>query len=109
MSISILVKELPEGDAKAELIPLATEEAFRRYWVPGCDALGLRWVPLFQTGVPLQREDLAQVLTELRALREWMGSSPSDEGTAAVCSRLDAAFLALERVAAVPEADIFIG
>ncbi|CAM3840969.1 hypothetical protein G4177_19925 [Corallococcus sp. ZKHCc1 1396] len=108
MSISILVKRLPEPDAHAELVPLATEDAFRRYWVPGCDALGLRWIPLFSTGVPLQKEDLGAVLTELRALRQWM-SSPPDEGKAAVCSRLDAALVSLENAATLPQADIFIG
>ncbi|RKG75300.1 hypothetical protein D7V88_33705 [Corallococcus terminator] len=90
------------------MVPLATEEVFRRYWVPGCDALGLRWVPLFKTGIPVQKEDLGSVLGELRALRQWMSGLP-DEGKAAVCSRLDAALLSLETAVTLPDTDIFIG
>ncbi|RKH02103.1 hypothetical protein [Corallococcus carmarthensis] len=108
MSICILMKQRPESATSEELIPLASEEVFRRYWVPGCVALGLRWVPLFRTGVPLQKEDLGPVLTELRALRQWMEEQP-DEGTVAVRSRLDEALMILERAAALPETDIFIG
>jgi hypothetical protein len=36
-------------------------KSLEQYWAAGCNALGLRWVPLFETGVPLAAADLPDV------------------------------------------------
>ncbi len=39
---------------RASGVPIATHDVFRRFCTPACEALELRWVPLFETGIPLE-------------------------------------------------------
>lgn len=105
MSIALLVKSGGDGDA---LVPVATQATFRQRWSPGCDALGLRWLPLFETGISLTAADLPEVLGELRSLRAWL--EQHDPGTLAmVAERIDRLADELEKLGARADVELFIG
>lgn len=53
-------------------MPVATEGVFREHWLPGALALGLVWLPQFETGVNVGEDDLPAVQEELRALERWL-------------------------------------
>jgi hypothetical protein len=59
-------------------VPVATEKVFRQYWPRASEALGLKWVPLFETGIPLDTADVPDVLAELCALQTWTEQSSPD-------------------------------
>lgn len=63
MSVALLITKEKEGPD--ELIPIATESAFTNLWMPVIRELDLEWMPLFQTGISLEDEDLPLVLKEL--------------------------------------------
>jgi hypothetical protein len=46
-------------------------------WRPAAETLGLQWVPMFEVGVTVERDDLPEVIGELDALRAWCTSSGS--------------------------------
>ncbi len=71
MSVSLVV-ENGKPDKEVRLIPVATEKVFEDYWRPACLTLGLKWIPLFQSGLPLTGEDVPYVLTELARLRCYL-------------------------------------
>lgn len=90
MSVALLV-ESPLGN---QLTPIATEAVFAQYWLTAALELGLRWVPLFQSGLPIPLADRDDVLTELRCLRQhWVA-----RGEAALTERLERLIGALEAV-----------
>lgn len=104
MSIALLVKIA----SREWIVPVATEAAFKTYWAPGIAALGLQWLPLFETGSPIDVADVAEVLRELDALRQWL----EQEGPLAcdaIGSRVDLLVAELRRLQNEPAADIFVG
>jgi hypothetical protein len=108
VSISLLVKPAGKGLEGAVSVPLATEDVFKRYWSPVCAALGLKWVPLFQTGLPVGMDDIGEVLSELLEIRRWLDERP-EQGASVIRPRLDAVITELERVASSPDVEIYIG
>jgi hypothetical protein len=73
MSVSLVV-EYSDPEKNTRLIPIATERIFDEYWQPACKALGLKWIPLFQSGLPLPPEDIPDVLEELSRLETHLSS-----------------------------------
>jgi len=71
MSIALLIRPRGAPASAARLVPVATRDVFKEHWAPGCHALGLRWVPLFETGFPLAMPDVPDVLQELRSFAVW--------------------------------------
>jgi hypothetical protein len=70
MSISLLI-ELKESSRKeARLVPIATEQIFSIYWQPACDILDLKWITLFQSGLPIDNEEERRmIVSELSQLK----------------------------------------
>jgi hypothetical protein len=70
MSVALLVyDEDAQGEAKRTMVPVATEDVFERVWLAGAEALGLRWVPLCQSGLPIRDpEERAELVAELERL-----------------------------------------
>lgn len=102
MSVALMTKR--RGDAGSELTPVATQDVFVRRWLPGSRALGLRWVPMFETGTPVTADDIPDIVAELRALLTWMQrNAPEQE------ARLGGLLAALERLRDEPDVDIYIG
>jgi uncharacterized protein (UPF0335 family) len=71
MSVSLLVKTSKGGSESDYLIPIATQEVFRLWWKTAAESLGLYWVPLFESGTTVARDDLPEVINELERLRQW--------------------------------------
>jgi len=62
MSVALLTEH--DNDT-TDHVPVATEAAFSRHWQPLSARLGLVWVPLFQSGLPIEAIDLTSILDEL--------------------------------------------
>ena len=75
MSVVLLV-EYTTGHTRS--VPVATESVFQNSWLPVCKSLNLSWVQLFQSGLPLMKDDLPLVLTELVRFETWVRSNTSD-------------------------------
>jgi hypothetical protein len=71
VSIALLIMNRGADPESGRLVPVATHAAFMAVWMPGASSLGLRWVPLFETGVVLESADLPDVIRELRAMHDW--------------------------------------
>ncbi|GAB1543817.1 hypothetical protein NUACC21_64930 [Scytonema sp. NUACC21] len=70
MSVSFFAKSSTSENTE-HFIPVSTEEIFEEYWQPACSKLGLKWIPLFQTGLPLEVEDISSVIQELKQLKQF--------------------------------------
>ncbi|MDP2316560.1 MAG: hypothetical protein Q8P41_26945 [Pseudomonadota bacterium] len=109
MSVAALF-EGPAAEAiGCEYIPVATEAVFEELWVPACGTLGLRWVPCFQSGIPITSEDLPDVIDELDRLRCWVADHAEVDTRQWWLDRIDRLRSALHRVRDVAEPDVWIG
>ncbi|WP_437793350.1 hypothetical protein [Sorangium sp. So ce693] len=105
----VLTTTSRQGDTRSNrLVPVAAQATFKEFWVPAAEALGLQWVPLFETGIPVERSDLPGVIRELAALRAlWVSSEPHRE---AILERLDRLIDELNKInSADDDVEIFIG
>ena len=104
MSVAIVVKSgVP---AAPRLIPLAPEAVFDEVWCKSAASLGLRWIPLFQTGVDPSFEDLADIRSEFQAMTRHFQDCGDIE--CAVRAR-GAAEVISECLAHGPPVEVFIG
>lgn len=71
MSISVTVSNPSSKEQRLINIPVATEAAFRSVWQAGSSELGLTWIPLFDTGVDISKQDVDELIVELRQLEVW--------------------------------------
>jgi hypothetical protein len=108
MSIGLML-EYTVPTKKRDFVPIATEEAFQKYWQPGCAALHLRWVPLFHTGLPLQHEDISLVIEELERLKQWLSDHTETGVPQAVVRRIDQLLQALQNVRGNAQVAVYIG
>jgi hypothetical protein len=109
MSVSLFYKDQQSGEER--VVPISTERVFEEYWQPAALELGLKWIPLFQSGLPLSAEDIPEVIEELTRLRLQLrakksGKSPEDEY---VAERLERLISELEAIAAKTDAEAYIG
>lgn len=75
MSIELLI-EYDDPTKQTQSVPIATEDVFTRYWKPTATRLGLQWVPIFQTGLPLDTADIPFVIQDLQNLKEHLADAP---------------------------------
>lgn len=108
MSIGLLL-EYARPTKKSAIVPIATEEAFHKYGQPGCAALHLQWVPLFQTGLPLKQEDIAWVIEELVRLKQWLSCHMENDVPQAVVARIDQLMQSLQKVQGDAQVALYIG
>ena len=107
MSVALL---LTHKDDRRTMLPVATEEVFERYWVPSSEQLGLEYVPLFQTGVRVTRDDLPLISQELDQLRAHFAAAYRDEVGEGLLQRVDLLAGALAELQLARETpDIYIG
>lgn len=109
MSVALIISPkagvaIVEGSSKT--IPIATQEIFNAYWKQGGQVLGLRWVPMFETGIPVQEDDIPDVVFELKRLAEWARRSAVPDS---VVARIDVLIAALVKVQGSPDVDVFVG
>jgi len=109
MSVALSIQPRGVPLTAARYVPVATQDTFKRHWVPGCEALGLKWVPLFETGIPLEVVDLPVVLQELRVLESWTQQHAPESG-ALIAERLARLISELSAlVGSLDGVELFIG
>ena len=69
MSVALLIEMNGEENIS---IPVATEVVFRRYWLPVCIELDFKWIPLFESGLPVSEQDRPFILEELHRFELWV-------------------------------------
>jgi hypothetical protein len=112
MSVLLKITHTGAGGAASSSTPLATEEIFERLWMRGALQINAKWIPLFQSGIDVEVDDLSSICEELRSLRHWAEIAhldPADQSL--MVSRIDAA---LGKLGAVSDMDsrcvgIFVG
>jgi hypothetical protein len=105
MSVAILI-EFKAPDREELYIPVAAQGVYSTEWVPMAKKLGLKWLPLFRTGSPVDVEDLFVVVEEIRQLRAALSVEPRK---AALLERIDFILEALDEVKTEEIASVFIG
>ena len=83
MTVALLIERRGVNggvDRCDRLVPIATASVFTEYWQPAAAQLRLRWVPLLQTGIPIERADVAPILEELSQLRAYFASTEAAAG-----------------------------
>jgi hypothetical protein len=108
MSIGLML-EYAASTKSGDFVPIATEAAFHKYWQPGCAALHLQWVPLFQTGLPLRQEDISLVIDELVRLKHWFSCQMETVVPQMIILRIEQLIQALQKVQGNPQVDVYIG
>ncbi|MGK3993526.1 hypothetical protein [Sorangium sp. So ce1024] len=105
----VLMTTSRQGDTRSNrLVPVAAQSTFKELWIPAAEVLGLQWVPMFETGFPVERSDLPDVIRELEALRAWCVSSESHRKV--ILERLDRLIDELNRISnSDDDVEIFIG
>lgn len=81
MSIGIIIDEPKNEEEQLFFIPVATEEVFSNYWLKASNELQLSWVPIFETGIVIEREDMSVILRELGLVKEWIDKNVRDTDT----------------------------
>jgi hypothetical protein len=92
MSVLLTISSAGEDGEPSSSTPLATEEFFERLWMRGALQINAKWIPLFQSGIDLEVDDLPSVCEELRSLGRWAEGGhlgPGDQ--LLMTSRIDAA------------------
>ncbi len=109
MSIVLLISPkagVTDVEGASRTIPIATQEIFRQYWKQGGEILGLRWVPMFETGIPLHADDIPHVVVELEKLAAWGRRS---DIPSSVVARMDLLVEALLNAQQSTDLDVFVG
>lgn len=94
MSVQLLI----DGpDDRGRSVPVASEQVFSRYWTPLSDGMGCVWIPMFQTGLPIDGEDRSEVILELqRFSAEAQSRLPEDAAWGGVAVRAQGLVEALQ-------------
>jgi len=77
MSISLTIEKV-EGKILNQNIPISGQQFFEENWLPACEQLQLKWLPLFKTGIPIDEQDLPFVFNELQSLKEHISTLNDD-------------------------------
>ena len=106
-----LIDNNPRG--RTDFVPVCAVFSFNKYWIPGAEALGLKWVMEFgwlEFNSENQRADqVPELLSELRRLRAWFERHADPEERVALVSNVDNLLVALEDIAKAGDVDITIG
>lgn len=112
MSVSLLITKNGSSD-QDRIIPIATESMFSDLWIPAALQLKLRYVPLFQSGLFIEREDISEVIAELISLRSFfaqhLGIKDLNDLSVHLISRIDSLIDNLLQLEKDTAATIYIG
>jgi hypothetical protein len=108
MSIALSVRSSDLPLETTKIVPIATSDAFKNYWIPISRSLKLVWIPLFETGVPINSEDVNDILSELYLIKTHLAEQ-SCEASEAIATRLNRLIEELESVAGKRDLDVYIG
>lgn len=109
MSIAAYIDEPINEKEDNFYIPVSTENFFKLYWKPGCEALNLRWVSLFDVGVDITKDDVSEVISELKQLQIWFEQNLSNEQTKHLKERIELLISNLPSIFERDDVSLFIG
>lgn len=108
MSISLTFKSKKSPD-DLDGVPIATKAVFKEFWLPGCMALNLQWIPQFLEGLDLESESIPDIVEELSRLRSWMIQNHSGKNKDFLVDRLDRLSSKLKEISSLPKLAAWIG
>ena len=109
MSIAAYIDEPVNEKEDNFYIPISTEKFFKSYWKPGCEALDLQWVTLFDVGVDITKEYVSDVIMELEQLQTWSEQNLSDEQVKHIKERIELLKKHLPSIFERDDVSLFIG
>jgi hypothetical protein len=111
MTVAILLSDPQTQADESFYVPVAGQSTFTEFWVPAAESLGLFWMPLFETGVPISWARIPIVRQEFVATRDWFDTNIRDRGLADfLTGRANLAIAGLDQIMARPdEVELFIG
>ncbi|WP_321383097.1 hypothetical protein [uncultured Enterococcus sp.] len=78
MSVAIMIDNPTNDTEKNFYVPVATEKAFQKYWMKASEEMGLKWVPIFKTGIFIEKQDEQAVLEEIAQVKKWVTRNVKD-------------------------------
>lgn len=111
MSVAAVVTYRPGQDGPSYL-PVATEEAFHRTWLPLAEAAGLELVPRFAEGLTVEPRRYAALEAELSTLQARAADATGDAADLAqLVTRVTLLAVLVRDLAALPAdaAELYIG
>ncbi len=109
MSVAMFVGNAISEKEEKFYVPIATEDFFEKYWLPGCKAIKLKWIPIFQTGVDLVKSDSIVVTNELQSLLVWAEMNLDTETYQAMRKRIELVIEGLSILNTRPDIELSIG
>jgi hypothetical protein len=106
MSISALIQNPQNEEEQSFSVPVASERIFEKRWTPIIEELQLEWLPLFSTGVDLEKIDLDDILSELNLFK---ASYIEKFGADQVVDRVNLLSDSLQKVFYRDDVKVFIG
>ena len=92
MTVALGIRHRDSGEY--DVVAVATAAAFRSIWLPACELLGLKLVPLFEgrafTNVPPSL--VPEIVEEVERLKKWALDQPEGAYLAERCTNILAAF-----------------
>ena len=94
MSVEMGIKNKRTGEYR--VIPVSTAQAFREYWIPFSEEIGLEMVPHLHDGTftTVRNQEIPAITAELRRLRAFVLAKPDLAG---IAGRIDLILAAFER------------
>ncbi len=71
MTIALSIDNPISKNEKEIYIPISTENFFIKTWLPIIEKYNLKWVPLFQSGIFITKDDSKYVQKEINLLIEY--------------------------------------
>lgn len=72
MSVALMISNPITDEEDKYYIPISTEKTFEDYWNPIIEQLNLRWAKYFQIGVEIEKQNLDEVIKELKEIENWI-------------------------------------
>ncbi|MFD3163848.1 hypothetical protein [Herpetosiphon sp. NSE202] len=69
MSIGLLLTDLND---KTSFLPIATKAVFNQSWLQIINQANLAWMRVFQTGLAVEKADLASILAEIAIFKRLL-------------------------------------
>ena len=89
MSVAVYIND-PINEEESNLyIPIASENFFLSCWKPACQALDLKWIPLFNIGIDVTQEHLPEIISELKKLKDWSEQNLDSEEYGQIGERIE--------------------
>jgi len=69
MSVALIITDKKEENNTLEYLPIAGEKTFEDIWLSICKEGNFSYIPLFQTGIVFELDDMPFILAELERFK----------------------------------------